>query len=166
MYQLWLDDLFPRAKFADALSMVEKLGHLKRIQMMRKEWIDEGKPRASTEMEHDDEDVPMPDRQAENEDAAELERDTLGANVRGVESAHIDGDQPTAPQLDAHLTREAKVNEPDEDELDALLAEEDEGNDKSLNGATTITVPHRPAPPEEEEFEEDLDAMAEMEGLW
>ncbi|PGG96945.1 replication fork protection complex subunit Csm3/Swi3 [Blastomyces parvus] len=44
-YQLWLDDLYPRAKFADGLAMIEKLGHSKRIQIMRKEWIDEGKPR-------------------------------------------------------------------------------------------------------------------------
>ncbi|EER28304.1 hypothetical protein CPC735_061770 [Coccidioides posadasii C735 delta SOWgp] len=43
-YQLWLDDLYPRAKFADGLSIIEKLGHTKRMQVMRKEWIDEGKP--------------------------------------------------------------------------------------------------------------------------
>jgi replication fork protection complex subunit Csm3/Swi3 len=44
MYQLWLDDLYPRAKFADGLAIIEKLGHTKRIQAMRKQWIDEGKP--------------------------------------------------------------------------------------------------------------------------
>ncbi|KAK2852167.1 hypothetical protein FQN49_005305 [Arthroderma sp. PD_2] len=44
-YQLWLDDLYPRAKFADGLSIIEKLGHSKRLQVMRKEWIDEGKSR-------------------------------------------------------------------------------------------------------------------------
>ncbi|KAJ5683177.1 hypothetical protein N7462_006342 [Penicillium macrosclerotiorum] len=44
-YQLWLDDLFPRAKFADGLTMIEKLGHTKRIQTMRREWIEEEKPR-------------------------------------------------------------------------------------------------------------------------
>jgi replication fork protection complex subunit Csm3/Swi3 len=43
-YQLWLDDLYPRAKFADGLAIIEKLGHSKRIQIMRKEWIDEEKP--------------------------------------------------------------------------------------------------------------------------
>lgn len=44
MYQLWLDDLYPRAKFADALAIIEKLGHTKRMQTMRREWINEGKP--------------------------------------------------------------------------------------------------------------------------
>ena len=44
-YQLWLDDLYPRAKFADGLAIIEKLGHTKRMQTMRREWIQEGKPR-------------------------------------------------------------------------------------------------------------------------
>ncbi|KAE8348189.1 replication fork protection component Swi3-domain-containing protein [Aspergillus coremiiformis] len=44
-YQLWLDDLFPRAKLADGLSMIEKLGHHRRLQIMRREWIEEEKPR-------------------------------------------------------------------------------------------------------------------------
>ncbi|KAI1919317.1 chromosome segregation in meiosis- protein [Ophidiomyces ophidiicola] len=43
-YQLWLDDLYPRSKFADGLDIIEKLGHSKRMQVMRKEWIEEGKP--------------------------------------------------------------------------------------------------------------------------
>ena len=42
-YQLWLDDLYPRAKFADGLAIIEKLGHTKRMQIMRREWISEGK---------------------------------------------------------------------------------------------------------------------------
>ncbi|TEY57564.1 hypothetical protein BOTCAL_0213g00070 [Botryotinia calthae] len=45
-YQLWLDDLFPKAKFADALAMVEKLGHKKMIQSARMDWINEGKPKS------------------------------------------------------------------------------------------------------------------------
>ena len=44
VYQLWLDDLYPRAKFADGLAIIEKLGHTKRMQTMRREWINEGKP--------------------------------------------------------------------------------------------------------------------------
>ncbi|KAL2866809.1 Chromosome segregation in meiosis protein 3 [Aspergillus lucknowensis] len=44
-YQLWLDDLFPRAKFADGLAMIERLGHTKRLQTMRRAWIDDDKPK-------------------------------------------------------------------------------------------------------------------------
>ncbi|KAL1990737.1 hypothetical protein VTN49DRAFT_6576 [Thermomyces lanuginosus] len=45
LYQLWLDDLYPRAKFSDGLAIIEKLGHSKRLQIMRREWIDAEKPR-------------------------------------------------------------------------------------------------------------------------
>lgn len=47
MYQLWLDELYPRAKFADGLAIIEKLGHTKRMQTMRRQWINEGKPQDS-----------------------------------------------------------------------------------------------------------------------
>ncbi|KAF1826822.1 Swi3-domain-containing protein, partial [Dissoconium aciculare CBS 342.82] len=43
-YQIWLDDLYPRAKFRDALTMVEKVGHSKRMQITRRAWLDETKP--------------------------------------------------------------------------------------------------------------------------
>lgn len=46
-YQLWLDDLFPKAKFLDALAMVEKQGHKRKVQMARMEWINESKPRVT-----------------------------------------------------------------------------------------------------------------------
>lgn len=39
LYQLWLDDLFPKAKFLDALSMVEKAGHKSAVAKKRKEWM-------------------------------------------------------------------------------------------------------------------------------
>ncbi|KAE8374323.1 replication fork protection component Swi3-domain-containing protein [Aspergillus bertholletiae] len=48
-YQLWLDDLFPRAKFADGLTIIEKLGHNKRLQVMRREWIEDEKPSAQVD---------------------------------------------------------------------------------------------------------------------
>ncbi|KAK0258309.1 hypothetical protein B0A54_00105 [Friedmanniomyces endolithicus] len=44
MYQLWLDDLYPKAKFRDGLAMVEKVGHGKRMAVMRRGWMDGSKP--------------------------------------------------------------------------------------------------------------------------
>ncbi|KAI0599503.1 replication fork protection component Swi3-domain-containing protein [Biscogniauxia sp. FL1348] len=54
-YQLWLDDLFPKAKFLDALAMVEKAGHKKYMRMKRIELIEEGKPKSAATA--DDEDI-------------------------------------------------------------------------------------------------------------
>lgn len=42
-YQLWLDALYPRAKFADGLTIIEKLGHTKKMQSLRRDWINESK---------------------------------------------------------------------------------------------------------------------------
>ena len=47
MYQLWLDDMFPKAKFTDGLAIIEKLGHSRRMQTMRREWIYEDKYKES-----------------------------------------------------------------------------------------------------------------------
>ncbi|KAL1864657.1 hypothetical protein VTK73DRAFT_5741 [Phialemonium thermophilum] len=56
LYQLWLDDLFPKAKFLDALAMVEKEGHKTTMRKNRLDWIDESKPKPAS---YDDE--PPPD---------------------------------------------------------------------------------------------------------
>ena len=39
LYQLWLHDVYPRAKFRDLIGMIEKLGHTRQFQIMREEWI-------------------------------------------------------------------------------------------------------------------------------
>lgn len=40
---MWLDALYPRAKFADGLTIIEKLGHTKKLQSLRRDWINESK---------------------------------------------------------------------------------------------------------------------------
>ncbi|QSZ37009.1 hypothetical protein DSL72_009101 [Monilinia vaccinii-corymbosi] len=67
-YQLWLDDLFPKAKFLDALAMVEKLGHKKMIQSARIDWINEGKPKSSV---HEDSLFDEPELPARDDDGRE-----------------------------------------------------------------------------------------------
>jgi replication fork protection complex subunit Csm3/Swi3 len=37
--------VFPKAKFRDCIKMTEKVGHQDRLRVMRKQWIDESKPR-------------------------------------------------------------------------------------------------------------------------
>lgn len=40
MYQLWLNNLYPKARFLDAAAMVERLGHKSRVVVARKGWIE------------------------------------------------------------------------------------------------------------------------------
>lgn len=158
-YQLWLDDLFPKARFLDALNMVEKAGHKKRVTAARTEYINEGKPQST---------VPADDND-----------DLFGEG---------DGDEPTLPPLnsgpDAPISERPKTPEhnddiPDddddlydatprasrpalpirndkqleEDDLEALIAKaEGQGRKKNLD-------------PQAEPDENDLDALiAEAEG--
>ena len=153
MYQLWLDDLYPRAKFADGLAIIEKLGHSKRIQYMRKEWIAEGKPKTG-ESDREDNDVV----------AAETAGGQDAKHMEGVEVEKMA--QANEPQISEGNNNPQRIpdleDDPDEDELDALLA------DSAAPGTSFASTALRPKPaaPEENNFEDDEDAMAEMEGMW
>ncbi|KAF1986973.1 Swi3-domain-containing protein [Aulographum hederae CBS 113979] len=170
-YQLWLDDLYPRAKFADGLAIIEKLGHSKRMQMMRKQWIDEGKPRENTEQEADEEPTPDAVEPSATSPAAASKRnntidmpDGMGAQDGGNESTQIQEGQSSRPGEDAH--------EPDDDELDALLAQEsmhDTRPSTSLFGTGAAQMPTRkpePPPVDDDDFADDLEAMAGLDDDW
>lgn len=43
MYQIWLNNLYPKNKFLDAAATVERLGHKSRVVVARKGWIDAGR---------------------------------------------------------------------------------------------------------------------------
>ncbi|KAF2712634.1 hypothetical protein K504DRAFT_464704 [Pleomassaria siparia CBS 279.74] len=152
MYQLWLDDLYPRAKFADGLAMIEKLGHSKSIQLHRKAWIAEGKPGHATGSDAEEDVVAMPD------EAMDRDTDHMEGVVEG-DTAREPGLQDKRPQEPETRTLRPADDDPDEDELDALLAEVDLQN---------ISVAPRPplTAPEEDSFDDDMEAMAEMEGMW
>lgn len=156
LYQLWLDDLYPRAKFADGLAIIEKLGHKKLMQIKRKEWIDEGKPRS-----HFDE---MPDY------TEEAERDTLNpaqgrdtdipnANEEGVLQNHEDA--PVHPrEADDALGRSADSggDQGEDDDLEALLAEDAARAAMHEGNAKHGTALHG-------DFEDEMEAMADL-GVW
>jgi replication fork protection complex subunit Csm3/Swi3 len=40
-----MHDVFPKAKFRDCIEMTEKCGHTAQLRVMRKQWIEESKPR-------------------------------------------------------------------------------------------------------------------------
>ncbi|KIW95475.1 uncharacterized protein Z519_04060 [Cladophialophora bantiana CBS 173.52] len=160
-YQLWLDNLYPRAKFADGLQLIEKVGHSRRLQVMRKEWIDEGKPGYIRDREAK--------KTGEKEREANKETADLYAGDRPVENG-VDQEAPNAgdgaeddslfvPDLRTEATNGNDDGLlPDDDDLDALLAEQE----------TRITM--RPASAlkatmnDDSEGDDDLDALlAEQE---
>ncbi|KAH0370195.1 Swi3-domain-containing protein, partial [Aureobasidium melanogenum] len=191
-YQLWLDDLFPKAKFMDGVSMIEKLGHKKRMQMMRREWIQEGKPKPPRD--DDEEDFVIPDENAVPEnnnahtsaeqsnavDSMPEAQSNEGAQARNNHNPFGE-EEPDEDELDALLaesesvplpttkqnnTQPADDQEPDEDELDALMAE-DAMNDsvpKSLfGGPVSSNTATNAASQPRDEFDDDEEAMAGMD---
>lgn len=159
-YQLWLDDLYPRAKFRDALAMVEKVGHSKRMQITRKAWLDDTKSSRRGL---------SPDPQAAGaEDVRDRESSIFGDLTE--ENPPANGDAPDGDELDA-LMEDAGANgdapakhsgpfgedEPDDDELDALLAES-APNQAAVPAAAQPTTRRGP-------FEQDSDDEDELEAL-
>ncbi|KAF8453621.1 replication fork protection component Swi3-domain-containing protein [Terfezia claveryi] len=45
-YQLWADDLYRKATFKDTISIIEKLGHTKRVQIARNQYLDDYLPKS------------------------------------------------------------------------------------------------------------------------
>jgi replication fork protection complex subunit Csm3/Swi3 len=137
-YQVWLDDLFPKANFLDALAMVEKAGHKTTMRNARMQWIDEGKPRAAAEEDDEDNRIyqgasgpQQPDKVAaifENTATAARERaktptmDDLFGDDDIYNATPLRNTGSTAP------SRQAVDNDiPDDDDLDALIAEAETG---------------------------------------
>lgn len=154
MYQLWLDDLYPRAKFADALAIIEKVGHTKRMQVDRKAWIDEGKPRNTTEQDEDDreasvpQEVPQPDREEPEGDQAPHTSLSYTELVSRLPAQAISPSRLTS-------------QEPDEEELDALLAD---GAQPEISQPKV--TPTQSGVNDDDPFADEMEAMEGMEDMW
>ncbi|KAJ9633385.1 uncharacterized protein PV06_00882 [Exophiala oligosperma] len=172
-YQLWLDNLYPRAKFADGLQMVEKVGHSKRMQIMRKEWIDEGKPGYARKWGRKDDELDDQDGQAVADDwfggsgkpVENSSKPTPSANATTAVDAGTGGGDSSLFIPDSRSGNndppQGEDTLPDDDELEALLAEQDAittavGQQKVASTKPTADV--------DSEGEDDLDALlAEQE---
>ncbi|KAL2807612.1 replication fork protection component Swi3-domain-containing protein [Aspergillus granulosus] len=149
-YQLWLDDLFPRAKFADGLAMIERLGHAKRIQTMRRAWIDEEKPKTLGNNDNDDtlgNDTSVPQDRSPNDQAVADQTDS-----RPGQSDDMDDDLFMLDEGNAQRSTDAgaaPLEDDDLDELDALLR--DHQTEPRLAAASGALL-------EEDDFDE-LDAL-------
>ncbi|KAJ5180761.1 hypothetical protein N7492_003971 [Penicillium capsulatum] len=157
-YQLWLDDLFPRAKFADGLAMIEKLGHTKRIQTMRREWIDEEKRKVFDGIDAA-QDIPetrdLPTRisseqngtvpkKSDDTSAPQQAQDGLGS----ADDLFIPAPAGASQPLVSHP-------EPDDDDLEDLLREQDE--------AEAAPAPtSRPPPSGPDDFDAEYEAMNDL----
>ena len=202
-YQLWLDDLFPKAKFLDALAMVEKAGHKKTLTIKRNEWINEAKPKDRDDAEDDEDLFGAPEVDAAVPATAEAPvtgntttQDRPKTPGPGLDDVPDDDDLYDATPRTTRRTVPITANndEPDADDLDALMAEAETQDTSKQNDKQPSTRPEtdgddldaliaeaeghndRPrAPPtaakgnavqKDNDFADDEAAMQEMDGLW
>jgi replication fork protection complex subunit Csm3/Swi3 len=174
--------------------MVEKTGHKKRMQMMRMEWINEGKPRSSVHEDSLFDEPALPARE-------NGEREKTAPRVAPIFEKRA-SERPRTPVADAEAdmdddiydatprpTRQQPVEEPvsqtdslfgggtqsifgpaktvvedgpDEDELDALMADlDDEALQRDLQPAAAPAT--QVAAITQEIDDDEMEAMAEMD---
>ncbi|KAL4994818.1 replication fork protection component Swi3-domain-containing protein [Aspergillus recurvatus] len=163
-YQLWLDDLFPRAKFVDGLAMIERLGHSKRLQTMRRAWIDEEKPKSAVENTLGILQTNPNDNNVTSYDTSiavtgqsipdDIARPPGGSNDTDEDLFLPDS---TNHQQSADKSRVPPDDDDEFDELDALLSEH---RDEPNTGKPTSTggAGNGHASPDDDDFDE-LDAL-------
>ncbi|UKZ74387.1 hypothetical protein TrVFT333_002054 [Trichoderma virens FT-333] len=158
-YQLWLDDLFPKARFLDALAMVEKAGHKKALVTARSEWINEGRPKASGNDDDDDLDI----------GAVAITEDSQAIpSQRGQKTPERDDDDvpndddlygatPRGPTRTTNALRPPPSNDaPDDDDLEALMAEAESIDSRHV---PTATKQNSTSDTHHLDEEDDLDAL-------
>ena len=165
MYQLWLDDLYPRAKFGDGLAIIEKLGHGKRIQTMRREWLAEGKIHAHQEPQHlnlqIDHIAGNDSTKSDDQLGMSLEEDALfperisatdagsGLNDRDSWTHHQVEQSPAPPRGSLRTDGEMDQDDPD-DEPDAKDVQQQQDEQSSLHMRNSY-------------FNDEMDIMREMD---
>ena len=161
--------------------MIEKLGHTKRMQTMRKEWINEGKPRDSLEdfrsggkksVTQQTSSKPRQDqspaakptkrpRTTPNGNAIDIDNDLYGATPEPAREDPSTKRKETSKEKLFMSDDEEACDQPPEDDLDALLADDD------MKEATSTAVPAVKAQESlgrDDNFDDEMEAMAGMGG--
>lgn len=134
--------------------MVEKKGHTKRVQLMRREWIEESKPKPANDSSDEEEVVEEAQTTAQDStsrpdvDVSESVQQSHGPVMSGA-----NGESPHVPDA------------PNDDELDALLAEESLAATEpaSLFGNGNPVRLNETQPPERVDFADEEEAMADID---
>ena len=152
--------------------MVEKAGHKTSMHKMRMDWINEGKPKASIEEDEDARDQDPPTAR-ESSRIAPIFETAARAKTSAPTTDDLFEDDLYGATPRKTVDRPASGDVPEEDDLDALMAEMDneKGVDSAARPAPANPFPsifgnglRRKAAPVSDEPGDDLDAlMAEAE---
>ncbi|KAK5627020.1 hypothetical protein RRF57_002735 [Xylaria bambusicola] len=167
--------------------MVEKAGHKNRLRLQRIQWIDEGRPKAGGLENNDDDDLFGESNQPEERDPAiypariapifqnssdrraktPVENDPFDEDIYDASPRQRTEAAPTTEPMFGNGGNMEANGEPDEDDLDALMAEEEaeQETSTSLFGSGKAMQKPPAQPRQDNDDEDDLDAlMAEAAG--
>ncbi|KAK3342105.1 replication fork protection component Swi3-domain-containing protein [Lasiosphaeria hispida] len=168
-YQEWLDDLFPKATFLDALAMVEKAGHKTTLRNERVKWIDQGKPHstANNDDEYPDREPSAPGLPTRIAPIFEQAAGSRAKTPTAMDDLFGDDDiYNSTPRAKTALSNPAD-DVPDEDDLDAMMAESElpaTTQGRSFGSIFGGGIPKKPSQPSAEPDDDELDTlMAEAE---
>ena len=165
--------------------MIEKLGHTKRLQTMRKEWINEGKPRETLQTlgsgggrsgtQHTGQTMSKPkiDWPSAAEPSERHQTHSAVSAIDADDDIYKATPKPAPWDLPNKRKETSKVSlfvsdedgaghEPPEDDLDALLAEDE------LKEATTtaaLAAKAQKSPVVRDNFDDEMEAMGGMGGM-
>ena len=169
--------------------MVEKMGHKKRMQVMRMEWINEGKPKLNDELLFEEPSLPPHEQREKTAPrvAPIIETRTSERPKTPIPNADFDAEMEDLYDATPRAARNAASNvqqnaasaggsifgpktvnvdgPPGDDELDALLVEEETLQATSGNIRPAVAVSKNQTAQDEID-EDELAAMEEMEGMW
>ncbi len=157
------------------------------MQVMRRQWIGEGKPTRSamegteTQDMGTDGDVrprngSLPSSEQPNPERARPRTPTTPVgeeqNIYDVTPGVVRAAAPAATESrdNLFLSDDECPDQPEDDELDALLLEDAIANDGSVNrdGSSNIAghTASKLQAPEEDNFDDEMEVMADMDDLW
>ena len=137
--------------------MIEKLGHTKRIQTMRREWIEEEKPKLYTEPEAEAtiDSIELPTRLSSNQNGP------INGQTEGQADSADDPEQLFMPDPEGSAQQPVTAShpEPDDDDLEDLLREQEE----EMTGFQQHTSEaHKNNLGPRDDFDAEYEAMNEM----
>ncbi len=159
--------------------MIEKLGHTKRMQTMRKEWINEGKPKetmenastSTTKGSRGASRTPKVDEASASSNPPERPRtpavgdpddDLYSASPRRPSNGH---QQRSAPNDSLFICDEESDHQPPDDDLDLLLAEDSMHNASTRPDAKDLPILNDDGG-EKDNFDDEMEALAGMDDMW
>lgn len=159
VYQLWLDDLYPRAKFADGLAIIERLGHTKRMQTMRREWINEGKPQESLGSLGEGAEMPA------GEQTSSKNGHNQSVKVKSSEMARtpiaVMGDKDDLYAATPKVLRDDRTAKPNGD-IESLFVDAKDDLEDDLTKTVPTSGPKDGEPRSEDDLDDDEEALLDV----